>query len=318
MLDSSMLRTIGFIAAAGITLSALLACGSDDKSEFGSGKSPDAGQTTGVFTPTDTPAPPPIECNKMDLVFVIDNSQSMVEEQQNLVVNFPNFIKVLNEYKTQKGEELDYRVAITSTDDVKDQGVFTKSRGLGPDQSCNPGPNLDPWLERSPDISSFFSCRAQLGTLGTNIERPLEAAYLALTARGPDGDGRNMKGGTVPFIRESALLGLIIITDEDEGSSDNGEATPSPARENVDEYTREFDAVKRYRGRWAAAVIAGDRACNSSTLGQAGDAKRLKQFVNTTGKNGVFRSICDGDLSQGLQAAIDTFTNACKGFPGVE
>jgi hypothetical protein len=73
--------------------------------------------------------------------------------------------------------------------------------------------------------------------------------------------------------------------------------------------------VKIFRGRWAAAVIAGDRGCDTP-LGKAADAVRLKQFIQTTGKNGVFHSICDGDLTKGLEAALKVFTEACKGFPG--
>src|SRR5688500_7280074 len=48
-------------------------------------------------------------CSKMDLLFVIDNSGSMGQEQANLIANFPMFIQVLD----QSG--LDYRVAVTTT-----------------------------------------------------------------------------------------------------------------------------------------------------------------------------------------------------------
>lgn len=251
----------------------------------------------------------------MDIVFVIDNSQSMKEEQENLAKNFPEFVKVIEEYKTQAGESLDYRVAVTTTDDGVDQGKFRKGRGQGADQTCNPGPNDKPWLERTDeDISGFFSCRAQVGTLGNNVERPLEAAKLAVTARIED--GQNMHKATTSFIREDALLAFVILTDEDEGSANGGEVTPSPLK-SASLYPADFDKVKIFRGRWAAAVIAGDRGCESP-LGKAADAVRLKQFVASTGANGVFHSICDGDLTAGLKAALATFTEACKGFPGVK
>ena len=251
----------------------------------------------------------------MDIVFVIDNSQSMKEEQENLAKNFPEFVKVINEYKTEAGDSLDYRVAITTTDDGADQGKFRKGRGQGADQTCDPGPNNKPWLERTDaDISGYFSCRAQVGTLGTNVERPLEAAKLSVTAR--IDDGQNALGGTTSFIREDALLAFVILTDEDEGSATGGEVTPAPLKE-AGLYTTDFDKVKIFRGRWAAAVIAGDRGCESP-LGKAADAVRLKQFITSTGKNGVFHSICDGDLTEGLKAALAKFTEACKAFPGVK
>src|SRR5215211_2581959 len=48
-------------------------------------------------------------CEKMDVLFVIDNSGSMGQEQTNLIANFPAFITVLN------NSGLDYRVAVTTT-----------------------------------------------------------------------------------------------------------------------------------------------------------------------------------------------------------
>src|SRR5262245_34619860 len=60
----------------------------------------------------DAPVGPPVDaigCSKMDLLFVIDNSGSMGQEQTNLIANFPNFINVLD----MSG--LDYRVAVTTT-----------------------------------------------------------------------------------------------------------------------------------------------------------------------------------------------------------
>ena len=48
-------------------------------------------------------------CSKMDLLFVIDNSGSMGQEQTNLIANFPAFIAVL------EASGLDYRVAVTTT-----------------------------------------------------------------------------------------------------------------------------------------------------------------------------------------------------------
>lgn len=308
-----------FVSAAAV----IVACGSESGSEFGtsSGTNGDAGTSSGVLgSKTDSgPPPPAVECNKMDIVFVVDNSPSMTEEQANLAKNFPEFIRVINEYKTAKGEELDYRVAVATSDDVGDQGKFRKSRGVNPEldasdplTSCNPGPNNNPWLERKDtNISEFFACRAQVGTVGSNVERPLESARLAVTDR--IADGLNTMNGQ-SFIREDALLALVIITDEDEGSANGGNVTPNP-KKDAPSYASDFDTVKIFRGRWASAVIAGDRGCETP-LGKAADAVRLRQFITTVGKNGVFHSICDGDLTEGLKAALKTFTDACKDFPG--
>ena len=81
------------------------------------------------------------------------------------------------------------------------------------------------------------------------------------------------------------------------------------------EYSEFLDEVKQGRGRWAAAVIAGLADC-SSDFGNAVEATRLKDFAAQAGDNVITHSICDGDLTAALEAALDTFTEACEVFPG--
>ena len=229
------------------------------------------------------------ECRQMDIVFVVDNSGSMQQEQNNLKTNFPKFIDVLNAYKTKSGAALDYRLAVTSTD-VRNglKGAFATGGGLN-----------RAWLERTDaNLATVFTTRASFGITGDNEECGLEAIKLGATS--PTNAG---------FIRKDALYGFVIITDEDEGGLEN------KPRGTIDSYIAHLDALKGQRERWAGAVIAGETACNSAGLGQAGEAVRLKEFVSKAGKNGVFSSICEGDLTKGLSAALATFDAACRNFP---
>jgi len=293
--------------------------GSDDGSNFGSsGASGTSGAAAsggvgpfggGPNSGTDAAAQQVDECKKMDLVFVVDNSGSMREEQKNLATNFPQFIKVLNEYKTKSGGELDYRVAITSSDDEKDKGKFQATRAAEAPGGCSAGP-ARPWLERvDGDVPGFFSCRAQIGVDGSGTERPLESALLSVTARITD--NTNTAAGS-SFLREDALLAMVFITDEDEGSAGSGKLKRPMA-----EYPPAFDKVKGERGRWAAAAIAGPGPgdCESPGLGEAAEAVRMRGFIGAVGKNGILASICTGDLTTGLSAALATFDAACKNFP---
>ncbi len=310
-----MLRTIGLLALGGLFV---FACGgSGDNSEFGSsgGTSGTSGDGTsgnvgfgsssdGMSSGASGNGGAADECKKMDIVFVIDNSGSMREEQDNLKTNFPNFIKVINEYKTKSGAELDYRVAVTTSDAVKEKGAFRTTRGSGAPNNCNAGPNRG-WLERADgDVSGFFTCRSSVGTNGSGRELPLESAYLAVN------------GVNTGFVRGDALIAFVIITDEDEGGSESGGAG-NPVRPDVSTYIKDIDTIAKGTGRWAAAAIAGPGPgkCTSAGLGDAQEAKRVRQFINTVGKNGVFSSICTGDLAQGLNDALKTFDAACKDFP---
>lgn len=323
MLMRPSLLACAVIAASTIVSIASVACGSSSSEGPGFGSS--GGQSSGGESSggnasgsggligssgssgKDAAPEPPDECKKMDIVFVVDNSGSMSQEQTNLATNFPKFVNVINNYKTKSGEQLDYRVAVTSTDDGKEKGAFGQTRAAGAPAGCSPGP-ARPWLERPDgDVASAFSCRAQYGTGGSNIERGLEAMFLGVTAR--VADKTNTAGGS-SFVREDALLAFVVITDEDEGGTEN-----QPKRSPVTEYAAEFDKVKGERARWAAAAIAGPTACNSAGLGNAAEAKRLKDFITAVGKNGVFSSICAGDLTQGLTDALAKFDQACRDFP---
>lgn len=247
-------------------------------------------------------------CNKMDVVFVVDTSASMVDEHDNLAANLPKFVKVLHEYKTTSGDDLDYRVAITSSADEHDKGKFMTARGGRAPAGCSAGP-ARPWLERGDsDVSGAFSCRA-LMAIGSGIERVLNAGLLSVRERIADGTNASAGEG---FLRDDALLAMVFITDEDEG----GQGSPGYLARPIADFAPAFDEIKQGRGRWAAAAIAGPGPGRcASSFGGAADAVRMRQFVASAGKNAVFSSICDGDFSVSLKRALDTFSQACESFP---
>lgn len=322
-------RSFAFAALA----VAVMACGSSSSRSGFEGEEPQPGLGGGDGQGTGTSGglgqqagenPRADECQKMDLVFVIDDSGSMKEEQSNLASNFPRFVQVLNDFKTKSGSKIDYRIAVTTTardvsytiqtpvgsipqSEKGDNGAFRQKTSCGPSRR---------WLERGDaNVSSAFSCLSQVGTGGASIEMPLYALKLAFDERVADGTNAG-------FHRPDALLGVVILSDEDDCSREDNNFTIAndscdtmPNLRSVDDYAAMLDNVAGGPGRWATAVIAGDRSCKSS-FGDAIEAKRLKKFTQRAGKNGVFASICDGDLTPGLQKALDTFDAACRNFPG--
>lgn len=266
--------------------------GSDGGVSSGDGGSPRANGLTGADDAS-LDGPRGGACQKMDIVFVIDNSFTMEEEQENLRKNFPRFAQVLDRFTTKSGAPLDYRVAVTSTDSDRDKGAFRTNGGSG-----------RPWLDRSDGIIvDAFARRATLGTGGSSYERPLESLRLALTDRIADG-----ANGT--FRRDDALLAFVLLTDEDEG----GAIENKPARPIAD-YLTFLDGLTGNRARWATALIAGlgPGRCESS-FGEAFEATRLIDFIAKAGKNATSSSICDADLSNGLDRALRTFESACDAF----
>jgi len=320
-----MMKKIGFVA-----ILFLAACGvSDDDGNLstdGGGNGSDGGGngTDGGQVPTEV-------CSKMDILFVIDDSGSMGEEQANLAQNFPLFIQALNDFNEGS---LDYRVAVTTTGrdvdytiDVNppipgfppllplidlsesgDNGVMRQECGMS-----------RRWLERNDsDVATTFSCVANVGTGGPALEMPLYATQLALGARMSDGTNTG-------FLREDALLGVIILTDEDDCSRTDNDFTiesdrcerNDPTFLPVSDTIGFLDSLTGDRGRWATAVIAGQSSCETD-FGRASAALNLQDFVTQTGENAVFSSICVNDLVAPLEEALAKFDAACQDFPQID
>jgi hypothetical protein len=174
----------------------------------------------------------------VDILFVIDNSGSMMQEQANLARNFPSFMEEL-----KKIDGADLQIAVVSTDLGGGAGTArTTCRAVGGDRgvfcaiqgkdcaAC--GLRQGSFLTYrqngmqtnfTGDVSQVFSCMATIGTAGCSFEHSLEAIRRAIQA--PENRG---------FVRDGAYLAMIIITDEDDCSApanSNLFANDDPAQE---------------------------------------------------------------------------------------
>jgi len=337
--QSSTWRVRRLLPAA-LTLLSAAACAAEPNAvSLSPANDPNAADTTrDASTPpveaNDAGAPRESEsCERMDILFVIDDSPSMQEEQENLRASFPKFIEVLDAYRVDEDRPLDYRIAVTTPGLTLTQWIESGNGSVypshmleGDDGAFRRGCGLtQPWIASSDsDVLTKFTCLADVGTSGSAIEMPLGAAELGLTARVQDGQNAG-------FLREDALLALVVLTDEDDCSVHGdtytipGSTMQAPAiacepraRElaPVSDYSATFDTLKGDPGRWAIASIAGPGpgVCMSS-FGNALEATRLRELSEAKAPNGVFASVCDGDLSVALRQALDTFERACSSFP---
>ncbi len=321
-------KALGFVAVAAL----VLACGSSSSREAGfddnaaGGENGIGGNGNGDNGSLGGNTPPPAEkveeCTKMDILFVVDDSGSMKEEQDNLAKNFPKFVQKIQSFKTKSGSALDWRLAVTTTARNLTYSIATPIGTLPMTEKGDDGAfrhkgcaTSKKWVEKSDaDPIKTFSCMAKAGTGGASIEMPLYATQLALVDRVKDGTNTG-------FLRPDALLAVVILTDEDDCSrEDNNFTIQSDACDSMAEvkpvsnYKQMLDTVANGPGRWATAVIAGEKKCSSS-FGDALEAKRLKDFVSLAGNNGTFSSICEGDLTNALEKALDKFDAACKQLP---
>ncbi|MDH5675121.1 MAG: VWA domain-containing protein [Myxococcales bacterium] len=283
-----MLRTIKFM----VLLWGLLACDGDDSSEGDSmgGRQagdasaaarqdfanapvsadggPDAATAADVAMATDTDTASGTDCGlagcgravvstggRVDLLFVVDDSGSMSEEQAALALEFPRLMQKL----TSGDHDQDGVAEYAPVEDLH-LGVVSTNLGAGGSavtSSCSEGGDSGRLLSRSSDSAACngdyptflsyladggdpeqtaqdFACLAVLGTRGCGYEQPLESALKALwPSADPSirfmgnsideqlGRGDRENAG---FLRNdpnepAATLAIVVVSDEDDCSA---------------------------------------------------------------------------------------------------
>jgi hypothetical protein len=138
---------------------------------------------------------------EIDILWVIDNSNSMLAEQQKLGDNFNAFMR----YYESSG--LDWHIGVVSTDmrDADQSGKLQGAAGFR-------------WVDPSvPDPTGVFAQMALLGRTGTGDETGRAAAYAALTEP-------RLSTANLGFYREDARLSIIVVSDEEDHSGGNPSA----------------------------------------------------------------------------------------------
>lgn len=212
--------------------------------------------------------------NEVDILFVVDNSCSMEEEQASLRDGFQDFIG------NMEGTGTDFHIGVISTSFDYDDA----NRGL---LIGNP-----PYLTNADDYVQGFRDRVGLGTAGSDKEKGLAAAEYALSAP-------LLQGAHAGFIRSEAQLLIVVVSDEEDCSDDFAlEGQPAEACYTqmddlvpVENYVETFQNMKVNSDFVQMASIVGlDDDCPDSYLG-----KRYLQVSGFT--QGVVGNICQADWS---------------------
>jgi len=242
-----------------------------------------------------------------DILFVVDNSCSMSEEQAFLTDNFSSFISEL------ENADSAFQVGVITTDNAELRGDVIDSGTADP-------------------IGEF---QLQAGTAGTNgsaSERGLQASWWAtrslvecdtahagLTPYGggaPDACGE--AGPDSSFLRDNSMLSIVILTDEADYSTqwasnydqtwgyDTWDASapnprPTPFDFDASEYVADFLETKGGNPDHASFnAIAGDypSGCNG-TGGSASTPTGYYDAIQATG--GTLVSICSENWGESLE-----------------
>src|SRR5262249_2164080 len=147
------------------------------------------------------------------------------EEQVNLVNSFPGFIAAIQSTLDSVKE---YNVGVVTTDAYFANtqvpgcsvlgGLVTRTGGFSSSNVvCGPADAGNNFMTQDDDLDVTFACAAQVGTEGDGIEQPMQAMINAID---PDGMLAQPGACNEGFIREDALLVLVVITDEYDGPND--------------------------------------------------------------------------------------------------
>jgi len=135
---------------------------------------------------------PPRERRPIDVLFVIDDSCSMENDQRALADNFEAFFSAFRSY------QVDFHLGAVTTD---------------MNDPLRSGRLVAPFLtQATPNLNTRFSEMVRVGIMGSAIERGLLAARTAL--REP-----LLSGANRGFLRDDADLALVFLGDEDDQSS---------------------------------------------------------------------------------------------------
>lgn len=210
--------------------------------------------------------------NKVDILWIVDNSLSMLKHQQNLSLKMADLVTILNSLK------MDYHMAV----------VTTSMGGTNPDGGRFIGsPKFV--TASTPDLINNFQNRLIVGEAGSNNERGLESMATALSPSYLSNEGRG-------FLRDDAFLVVIALSDEDDKS-----AVSNP----VNYYASFLDKLKK---PW----VDGSRSWLFNFIGVLPNSSNCKTFNDYSEagltfidlskmSGGVQTSICTTNLTEAVR-----------------
>ncbi|MEQ1876982.1 MAG: hypothetical protein ABL958_10080 [Bdellovibrionia bacterium] len=226
--------------------------------------------------------------NTIDVLWVVDNSGSMADLQQNMADNMNTFMGSF------LSEGYDFQMAVTATDAWKDEfpppmdpmiakfrdGVGTTRTGVFvvTPQTVNP-------------INTFITNFMQ-GIAGSGDERAFSSFRAALNSP--------LNAG---FIRPGGYLSVIIVSDEEDFSHDDtamNESYAQPTLHPIQDYVDFLDAATGSSGRFrrynVSTISILDAACLAQSGGKIGT--RLMELADATG--GLKIDVCSPTFANDL------------------
>ncbi len=258
-------------------------------------------------------------CDKIDFLFVIDNSGSMQVHQTNLINSFGPFIDTI--LSTVSGN--DYRIMVLDSD-----ACYMSGGGgwppMDPPFDCNNGcdgvlgagqvrgcnvPGGVRYLASALDaatLKSTFQCVANVGITGSGDEMVISALVDAI---GPLNEAGQCNEG---FVRDDAILVVTIISDDHSGwaGNDNENGFGGTPQEW-------FDKVIAVKGKVENVVVLGLYALLTDQSCIDFGPQESDQFIDFTkrfGSQAFIGSVCAPNYDPFFKEAVALIDTTCENF----
>ncbi|WNG31540.1 choice-of-anchor D domain-containing protein [Cystobacter fuscus] len=242
--------------------------------------------------------------NAVDVLFVVDNSVSMMDEQRGLGQNFAAFLS------HAAASDVDYHIAVTTTGLTRslEMGALCPGGADGGEYGrFFPVDGASPRIitPATPQAGSVFAHNTHVGVCHWN-EQGLEAMYRALSeplVHAVDDPTTPLpRDGNAGFLREHARLAIIAVTDEEDFSP-----------RDVGFYETFLLGLKgNDRSQVVFSAIAGPEDLDSCPSA-SGTGSRYLALARATG--GVVESICTPNWSESLARLSESTFEAQRSFP---
>ncbi len=249
----------------------------------------------------------PVDCDKVDFLFVIDDSGSMYDHHVNLIENFEVITRGVD--RVIEGNT-DLHVGVTASDIYAGNhgecgvigGLIDHPTGAhSSERQCGPFSG-GRYMTNADDIASGFACAAQVGTMGSDVERPMDALLGAIDT---SGDAAECNAG---FLRPDALLVAVVVTDEWDGP---GDPEGAGSWSGPDLWTAGLLTAKGSDQNYVLAMLVNEERGQCPPGHVEHDGHVLAEYAEQQ-PFGFVGSVC-GDYNATFSQAIDVVAAACAG-----
>lgn len=221
----------------------------------------------------------------VDVIFVVDNSGSMEEEQQKLAARLSSFVDSL--------AAVNWQIGITTTDlsggPYSTNGLMVPMAGTNSQVLSRTTPNYEQVFINTVTAHGTPSGCMATRTCPSGDEQPLEAIRQVIAKRDTDNMG---------FFRPGADVVAIVLSDEDELSTGDLSLDPTTGEEVLDQAMAAWNGEKSLTGYGIIIRPSDDQCLLEQTPNGGHPGTFVQHLADIT--NGETGSICDSDYGPAL------------------